>query len=510
MDNNLGNVILVKDINPGSDSSSPASFIEFNNKVYFGADDGVNGTELWVSDGTAEGTKLAVDINPGSDSSDPRDLIEFNGKLYFGADNGIDGEELLVSDGTAEGTKLLADINPGGNSSDDYFEYGSSYPGPFFEFNGKLYFGAQGGDGKELWTSDGTTQGTMLVADIYRATSYFYDGSFPRNFTEFNNKLYFIADDSRYSQQIWLSDGTTEGTTDATDINIALGELFDAASNYSDPSALSKFNGKLYFGATVDNDRNLWISDGTTAGTKSLANVIPESFTEFDNKLYFSGSDGVNGRELWVSDGTTAGTKLVADINPNGSSNPEDLTVVGDELFFQADNGETGRELYKLTFDDVVDPIDPGQPNAINGTRNNDVLTGTDGNDIIKGFDGRDTLKGGAGDDTLIGNNRRDNLVGGAGDDSLRGGSGDDTLDGGLGNDTLTGNGNDHFVLRAGDGADLITDYVIGSDLLLLADGLTADDLTFSGSDILVGDETLATLNNIKASNLRPFNFEEI
>ena len=509
---------LVADINVGGDSSDPSSLIEYNGKLYFGADDGVNGKELWVSDGTAEGTTLAADINVGSDSSDPSNLIEYNGKLYFGADDGVNGEELLVSDGTAAGTTLVADINPGGNSSDDYFEYGSSYPGPFFEFNGKLYFGAQNGSvGEELWVSDGTTEGTMLVADIYQATNYFYDGSFPSNFTEFNNKLYFVANDSRYSQGIWLTDGTTEGTTLATDISAALGGNY----SYADPRSLSKLNGKLYFSARdSDGDRELWVSDGTEEGTKLVADINPSSygsapdggdfrssFTEFNNKLYFTADDEVNGRELWASDGTEEGTKLVADINPNGSSYPDDLTVVGDELFFRADNGETGRELYKLTFDGSVNP---SEPNEINGTRNNDVLTGTDGSDIIKGFDGRDTLKGGAGDDTLIGNNRRDNLVGGAGNDSLVGGSGDDTLDGGLGNDTLTGNGNDHFVLRAGDGADIITDYIIGSDRLLLADGLSADDLTFSGSDILLQDETLATLNNINASNLRPFNFEEI
>jgi len=413
-------------------------------------------------------------------------FVELNGQTFFagndGNDSGEAGIELWASDGTVEGTNLLKDIYPGDSIYDDAND---SRPGDFTEFNEKLYFSAKNRDGRELWVTDGTTEGTKLVKDIYtgkyftRASSYPND-SFPYGFTELNGKLYFSADSNIFGRELWVTDGTEEGTQVVKDIYPG---SFD---EYVEYTYSNYYNG----------------SD-------------PADLTKFNNKIYFTAENQDIGTELWVTDGTEEGTELVADINPGVSdSNPSDLSVVGDELLFTANNGETEQE-YRVTLDGTIepvnetDPVDPEEPNEINGTGNNDVISGTDGSDIIKGFDGRDTLKGGAGDDTLIGNNRRDNLVGGAGNDSLRGGSGDDTLDGGLGNDTLTGNGNDSFVLRAGDGADLITDYVIGSDRLLLADGLTADDLTFSGSDILVGDETLATLNNINASNLRPFNFEE-
>ena len=100
--------------------------------------------------------------------------------------------------------------------------------------------------------------------------------------------------------------------------------------------------------------------------------------------------------------------------------------------------------------------------------------------------------------------------IGGAGNDSLIGGSNDDTLDGGLGNDTLTGNGNDFFVLRAGEGEDIITDYQEASDCLLLADGLGVGDLSFSENSILVDDEVLVTISGINTENLGSFNFKEI
>ncbi len=65
MENNSSQVVLVKDINPGSDGSYPNYFTEIDNQLYFTADDSENGNELWVSDGTSEGTQLVKDINPG-------------------------------------------------------------------------------------------------------------------------------------------------------------------------------------------------------------------------------------------------------------------------------------------------------------------------------------------------------------------------------------------------------------------------------------------------------------
>ena len=168
MDNNLGQVVLVKDINPGvsedyngssfANSSSPQDLIEFNDKLYFTADDGENGRELWVSDGTAEGTQLVANINPGSSSdynngSNIQELAKFGDRLYFGADNGESGTELFVSDGTTEGTELLVDFDPGSSSGNSY----SSFPRDFIEFNNKLYFTVEG---NELFATDGTAEGT--------------------------------------------------------------------------------------------------------------------------------------------------------------------------------------------------------------------------------------------------------------------------------------------------------------------------------------------------------------
>jgi ELWxxDGT repeat protein len=123
---------LVKDIStsvPHPDSN-PEYLTEFGGAVYFAATsyDGT-GRELWKTNGTEAGTKMVKDINP-SGSSSPKHLTAANGHLFFSADDGMHGEELWVSDGTALGTMLVADLNPTGSSS----------PHDLLNVNGSLYF----------------------------------------------------------------------------------------------------------------------------------------------------------------------------------------------------------------------------------------------------------------------------------------------------------------------------------------------------------------------------------
>lgn len=136
----------VKDINSGSVGSSPEEITTYNNKLYFAADDGVNGVELWVSDGTNSGTSMLKDINSGIGSSNPYGFTVFNNLLYFGANDGSNGQELWVTNGTSGGTSLVTDINTGS---------GGSAPSNLKELDGKLYFQANDGmTGPELWVLD--------------------------------------------------------------------------------------------------------------------------------------------------------------------------------------------------------------------------------------------------------------------------------------------------------------------------------------------------------------------
>jgi ELWxxDGT repeat protein len=103
---------LVKDINP-TGSGNPKDLVNVNGVFYFTADDGINGVELWKSDGTESGTSIVKDIVLGSISSFPHTLTNVNGLLFFICNDGIHGPELWRSDGTNSGTFLVKDINPG-------------------------------------------------------------------------------------------------------------------------------------------------------------------------------------------------------------------------------------------------------------------------------------------------------------------------------------------------------------------------------------------------------------
>ena len=108
---------LVKDIFSGSDYGYPSQLTEFGGTLFFVADDGINGEELWKSDGTFSGTMMVTDINSGSGSSSPAYLTAVGNTLYFRANDGTNGYELWKSDGTASGTVMVKDIYSGSDSS---------------------------------------------------------------------------------------------------------------------------------------------------------------------------------------------------------------------------------------------------------------------------------------------------------------------------------------------------------------------------------------------------------
>jgi uncharacterized repeat protein (TIGR01451 family) len=354
-DGTAGGTVLVKDIYPGSNeygpnSSSPANLTDVNGALYFTADDGTNGTELWKSDGTAGGTVMVKDIHTGADaygrpnSSSPANLTVVNGVLYFTANDGTNGQELWKSDGTAGGTVLVKDINPGS---------GSSSPSYLTALNGALYFAADDGtNGNELWKSDGTAGGTVMVKDIKPGGGW-SGSSNPRYLTDVNGVLYFAADDGTNGRELWKSDGTADGTVLVKDIYTGTSY---GRPNSSSPANLTDMNGLLYFTAyDGTNGQELWKSDGTGTGTVLVKNIrsgsgssSPQYLSTVNSALYFSADDGTNGAELWKSDGTSGGTVLVKDVyTGTNSSNPSYLTDVNGVLYFTADDGTDGAELWK-------------------------------------------------------------------------------------------------------------------------------------------------------------------
>jgi len=203
----------------------------FGDKVFFRMLRLATGWELWVTDGTANGTVLFKDINPGTAGSDPRFMVEMAGKLYFTANDGQHGTELWVSDGTPNGTLMLADINQGSESSD---------PQWLTPVGTTLYFMAKGGsEGRQLWKYDASTQqvsrihvintqgdceGNILVqnsapgwgSSVFRPR--YYNDMFPVHIDEEGHRIYFTANNGVHGYELWQSDGSEQGTFMVADI----------------------------------------------------------------------------------------------------------------------------------------------------------------------------------------------------------------------------------------------------------------------------------------------------
>jgi ELWxxDGT repeat protein len=354
-----GNVAQVADIAPGPSSSvtffTEEEIIVFNGALYFNADDG-SGRVLW---------KMDADGNVGQVANMQVFAFEvFNGELYFQASDGVTGFELWKLD--ADDTIVqVADIFAG---------FGSSAPNGFKEFDGELYFNASGDSGgRELWKLD-VLGNVVFVADINPG----FASANPYGFTEFNGELYFTADHATSGREIWKLD-SLGNIAQVTDVNVGVGSSFLPPQTLAPPD-LKEFDGELFFGADDGTSGfELWKLDALgnvsqVADLNPFGSSFPAEFIEFDEKLYFRANDGASGAELWSLD-TDGNLTLAADIVPGfGSSSPASFVE------FALEDGGT-------------------------------VLTGTPDADLLVGGSGDDTLIGGMGDDILIGQAGADRFV---------------------------------------------------------------------------------------------------
>lgn len=367
--------LLVKDINPGGDSNPNYGFIVYNNELYFTAADGTTGRELWKTDGSGGGTVQVKDINTGPAngfSNNPvSQFMVVNGLLVFSATSAADGDELWATDGTNLGTTEIKNIEPTPGVG--------SHISSFTSYNSKLIFTAFDlANGDRLWITDGTSGGTALIKDINPNPPaappllYFMPDIAPY-FFNFQNTLYFTANDGTDGAELWKTDGTTGGTTLVKDINPGSADGFPMGL----PAMVFavKNSTKFFFTATTATEgAELWQSDGTGTGTTLLADIetgvnssdpiiLPNFFGGGGlfqgNKFFFIAKTiAVEGQELYISDGTPGGTSIVKDINP-GPPDGFDQTYLSffygsSKFYFVGNDGINGNELWE------TDGTDPG------------------------------------------------------------------------------------------------------------------------------------------------------
>ena len=277
------------DAYPNSDSHSTIdNLVVSGNKLYFSSSDPVYATELYTTDGTASGTGLVKDINTRTGSSIHAitvDLVDLKGKLYFNADDGSNGKEIWATDGTEKGTFLAYDIYPNGSGRID----------GIIDVNGSLFFAASDGiHGKELWITEGDlqqTSGASLVKDIAPGNN----GAFEPDWKErvaVNNSLYFKADDGSSGFELWASDGSEEGTE--------LFDLWPGAGS-SSPQHLTRVNNTLYFSADDgSNGTELWSLAANSLYADNESAIIKEGATTTNLDLIDGDIDTANQGRLTI------------------------------------------------------------------------------------------------------------------------------------------------------------------------------------------------------------------
>ena len=249
--------------------------------------------------------------------------------LYFTLDDGVHGEELWKSNGTAAGTVMVKDIQAG--------PYGSA-PDYLTNIGGVLYFSADNGtNGYELWKSDGTVAGTTMVKDIYAGGA----SSQSQRFTNVNGTIYFSARNAENNYELWKTNGTSAGTTLVKEVGP--GAVGSIARSFDDHVFLNA-NGVLVYIAEDNRGPELWRSDGTSAGTFLLkdietgtGNAEVNNLTNLNGTLLFSGTDGTTGRQaLWKLNGSTP--QLIKNLWPGSDVTLHDFVVLGNRVLFTGDS----------------------------------------------------------------------------------------------------------------------------------------------------------------------------
>lgn len=363
---------LVKDIRPGRDGSGPFSLVTMGDTAYFMARRAGRGWDLWSSDGTANGTQVVATVyteSPSFDDLRPPKITVAGDELYFVGRDAEHGRELWVSDGTRDGTGVAVDLAPGSDSS-VVGDPVAAAERPFFTVS-------TDDQGEELWSTDVGGDGFALVREISPGRP----SGVKSELTAIGSQVWFFGDDGLHHTEPWVSDGTSTGTRMVKNIGPDDGEGGPTGS-LAGSARFARSGSKIMFVARgPDAGEELWGSDGTVGGTAQVldlrpgpAGSDPDGLTAAGGRLFFGADDGRHGVEIWMTDGTTAGTARVSDTDDADETDdtPDDLegrvtapVAVGDDVYFTAITARFAATIHRLVLPAKVPPPVVGPPSNV-------------------------------------------------------------------------------------------------------------------------------------------------
>ena len=331
--------------------------ISYNGVSLFVGNDQLHGAELWRTDGTSAGTWMVKDIFTGPTSSGlslnfvTKDAVLASGEIYFIANDGIHGSELWKTDGTTSGTVLAMDINAG--------IQGSNLQELTSHANG-VYASATIDSGvSELVQINGAYLDRFQWSDYDSAMGYTYTTAYqsPNGITSHNNSLTFIAKANGTGEfSLFSSKGVPVDRTSPSWAPYSPVKEFTNGVDQS-VSSLPVLEGEVYFtgntGSThqlhkIDSNQNIVLLGNYDSAPKF--NTETGTSITHNGFLLFSADTGT-GYELHSTDGTASGTSIVQDIfSGTTGSNPSQFILSGGDVIFTATAAASGTELYKITY----------------------------------------------------------------------------------------------------------------------------------------------------------------
>jgi len=357
-----GTYWMTEEIRPGSAGSKPGSstgLIPMSGKLWFNAEDGTTGSELWSYDPTSGTAEIVADLSPGSSGSSPgvfSGLVPISDRwLLFDADDGSFGIEPWVHDTLTGQTSLLGDINPGNNPS---------LPGyllPFKDVGNHIVFDASNQTyGTELWAIDKTSQNweATLVCDIWQGSSSGQPNSGSDDPLVIGDRIYFSARDQAYGNELWSFNSADQTCTRDSDIRPGSqgsnpGSVSEGFHNIAGMIAFSANDGttgnELWFHSPENSTS--WLSADLTSGVISSYPGQYSGFTPTDEgHSYFTASSTGAGYEPHVVNTDDFSVSLLTDVRPGSHSSESawntGYVILDRDMYFDAKESASGSDLW--------------------------------------------------------------------------------------------------------------------------------------------------------------------